>query len=338
MRFKKLLVIHIIIWIFYFGGIGYYIDVFWYGEAENKNMYWLHWSASRFGDMAFSYFLVEIIFQKFFSTKKYIWFGIALIAFSLFHYTYDTWVWNWFSLDYVWTAADPDQRSDIIGNVIQITMISVIFYSGRNWEHSYFLRKKLEDELAQTELKFLKSQMSPHFLFNVFNNIYSLSLDENPKTHKAIGQLKSIMNYIQIFESKEEITLAEEKYHLQHYIDLNRLRHTAKVRLKSSFENPELKIEPMILLPFFENAFKHGKTGENDDIRAIIKERGGVVNFEISNEINPNKRKDSVSGVGLENIKKRLPYLYSDFLIEVIQDEEKYKVKMRLNLGKKIKL
>ena len=169
---------------------------------------------------------------------------------------------------------------------MQMLFIAVIFFTARNWGQSVFEKEKLEDEVAQTELKFLKSQMSPHFLFNVFNNIYSLSLDENPNTHKAISELKSIMNYIQIFESKAEISLTEEEAHLQDYISLNRLRHLVKVRLKSSFQNPEYTIEPMIFLPFFENAFKHGKTGENNEIRATIKEKGGVVNFEISNDIN----------------------------------------------------
>ena len=69
-----------------------------------------------------------------------------------------------------------------------------------------------------------------------------------------------------------------------------------------------------------------------------LMEKDGIVNFEISNDVDPQKRKDSVSGVGLENIKKRLPYLYRGFWMDVMQDEGKYKVKVRINLGKKVKL
>lgn len=301
-------------------------------------MYWLHWAASRFWDFAFTYIVSELILQKFLVTRKYLWFFLTFIPACIFHYAYDTFVWNWFHWDKFWYAASVEQRLDIAGNTIQTLLIAFIFFASKNWGQSVFQRKKLEDEVAQTELKFLKSQMSPHFLFNVFNNIYSLSLDENKNTHKAISQLKSIMNYIQIFEGKSEISLTNEEHHLQDYIALNRLRHSAKVRLKSSFQNPEYSIEPMIFLPFFENAFKHGKTGENDEIRASIKEKDGIVNFEISNDVDPLKRKDSVSGVGLENIKKRLPYLYKDFWMDVIQDGGKYKVKVRINLGKKVKL
>ena len=108
--------------------------------------------------------------------------------------------------------------------------------------------------------------------------------------------------------------------------------------LKSNFQSPGLNIEPMIFLPFFENAFKHGKTSEGSEIRANIREKDKIVQFEITNEIDLSKRKDSVSGVGLENIKRRLPFIYKDFLMEAIQDEGKYKVKIRINLAEKIKL
>lgn len=338
MWFNQLIIVHIIIWALYFGGTGYYIDTYWYGLAEDKQMYFIHWSASRFFDVLFAYIVAELILQKFLLKGKYLMFATILLLFSFFHFVYDTWVWNWFNWEYLFVGLDLEQRHWIYGHIVQMIIIAFIFFASRNWSASYFKKKKLEDEVAQTELKFLKSQMSPHFLFNVFNNIYSLSLDENLNTHKAIAQLKSIMNYIQIFEEKEEITLAEEERYLQNYISLNRLRHNAKVRLKSNFEQSDLKIEPMLFLPFFENAFKHGKTGENDEIRAYFREKDGIITFEITNEINPNKRKDSVSGVGLENIKKRLPYLYRDFFMDTIQFDEKYKVKIRLDLGQKIKL
>ena len=97
-------------------------------------------------------------------------------------------------------------------------------------------------------------------------------------------------------------------------------------------------VEPMIFLPFFENAFKHGKTGENNEIRASIKEKDGVVNFEISNDIDLEKRKDGVSGVGLENIKKRLPFIYRDFFMDVTEDNGRYRAKIKINLEKKVKL
>ncbi len=338
MRFKQLFIIHIITWVFYFGGTGYYIDTYWYNQSGDKQMYWFIWAASRFWDFTFTYIVSELILQKFLVTRKYLWFFLTFIPICFFHYAYDTYVWNCFYWDKFWFAASIEQRVEIAGNTIQMLLIAFIFFASKNWVRSVFQRKKLEDEVAQTELKFLKSQMSPHFLFNVFNNIYSLSLDENQNTHKAISQLKSIMNYIQIFEGKSEISLTDEEHHLQDYIALNRLRYSAKVRLKSSFQNPEYTIEPMIFLPFFENAFKHGKTGGNDEIRALIKEKYGIVNFEISNDVDPQKRKDSVSGVGLENIKKRLPYLYRGFWMDVMQDEGKYKVKVRINLGKKVKL
>ena len=336
---KQLFIIHFLIWVFYFGGMLYYIDPYWFHEAaENRGQYILYWILSRFGDAGFAYLGSEIVFQIFLRKGRYILFVILTILLGLTHYSYDTLSWNWFNWEQFFFADNQQQRMEIIGNTTQALMVSFIFYASKNWSFSVIQRKQLEDEVAQTELKFLKSQMSPHFLFNVFNNIYSLSLDENEKTPKAIAQLKSIMRYIQLFESKSEISLVGEEEHLQDYIALNGLRHQAKVRLKSNFQSPNLNIEPMIFLPFFENAFKHGKTSEGSEIRANIREKDKIVQFEITNEIDPSKRKDSVSGVGLENIKRRLPFIYKDFLMEAIQDEGKYKVKIRINLAEKIKL
>jgi len=339
MRSRQLIIIHVIIWAFYFGGIGYYVDVYYYYEAgeENRTLYFVGWCLSRFFDVSFAYFVYIILLQKLLLRNKFWMFSTALVISCFTHFAYDSFIWNWGHWE-DFLGSDNLQRKELYGNVVQMLFVALIFCASRNWRNSVFEKEKLEDEVSQTELKFLKSQMSPHFLFNVFNNIYSLSLDKNENTYKAIYQLKSIMKYIQIFESKSEISLSDEESHLRDYIELNSLRHAAKVRLKSSFENPTYTIEPMIFLPFFENAFKHGKTAGNNEIRAYIREKKGVVSFEISNDIDLEKRKDGVSGVGLENIKKRLPYLYSDFWMDVIEGKDRYKVKIRINLEKKVKL
>ena len=337
MKSKHLIFVHVAIWLIYFLGKGYYIDLYWYDKAEGNPFYWYTWIGSRLFDV-FSAYLTLFFFKVFFLKKKHFVFSLIVVIHFVFHYAYDSWCWNWYDIDYLWVADGREQQLELIGATAEIHIIGLIFFVTSNWTGSFYKRKKLEDEVMQTELKFLKSQMSPHFLFNVLNNIYSLSLDGNKKTSNAIGQLKSIMSYIQVFESKSEISLKEENRYLQDYIELNKLRYQVKVRLKSSFHNEDLKIEPMIFLPLFENAFKHGKTENVFEIRAYIKEVEGVVSFEIVNDADLQKRKDHVSGVGLENIKKRLPYLYSDFWMDVIQHEGKYKVKLRFSLAKKVKL
>lgn len=337
MRKKQTILLHAFIWVAYFFSMLFYVDSVWEAKATDKLMYWLHWAASRFGDVGFSYFIGYFICSRFFNFKNLHWLILWIIGVNAIHFAYDSYVWNWFKWEYFLNPAEW-QISHLLANGWGNTLIGVIFYANKQWGLSYFRKKKLEDEVVQTELKFLKAQMSPHFLFNVLNNIYSLSLNENENTSVAIGQLKSIVKYIQIFEEKDEITLSSEENHLQQYIALNRLRHPVNVVLRSKFENPKLKISPMLFLPFFENAFKHGKTGEEDAIKASLVEDSGILNFEISNKISHEKRKDDVSGVGLDNIKKRLPYLYRDFIMDVIQENEEYTIKIRINLGRKVQL
>ena len=336
MQKSHIVLVHIMVWLIYFLGKGYYIDTYWYNDADGNPFYWRVWFGSRFHDLISAYITTWSL-NRFILREKYFAFVFFTVAHLVFHIAYNSWCWNWFSLDYFFFG-DDGQFMELIVTSIEIKLLGVIFFVASNWTSGYYKKRKLEDEVTQTELKFLKSQMSPHFLFNVFNNIYSLSLDENPKTPKAIGQLKSIMSYVKVFENKAEISLKEEGRSLQDYIELNKLRFKVKVNFDSYYEDENLKIEPMIFLPFFENAFKHGRTGEDYEIKSQMKEKDGVVYFEIINDIDPEKRKDDVSGVGLENIRKRLPFLYSDFELDVFQEGEKYNVKMRLGLETKVKL
>lgn len=334
---RQLAVIHIIIWTFYFGSNIVFIDSYWYNVAKGvESEFIFFWFLSRFGDVLFAYIFSHFVFQKQLAKGKYGLFLLLLVGLALFHYSFDSVVWNW--LDWAdFFGTDYEQKVDLAENTVHSIMVGAILFASKNWTISHFRRKKLEDEVIETELKFLQSQMSPHFLFNVFNNIYSLSLDGNRKTTQSIKQLRSIMSYVQIFETQKEISLAEEESHLQEYISLNALRFEVKVKLESNFQDPSLKIEPMLFLPFFENAFKHGKTGKENKINAHFTEKNGVVFFEISNGKDPKKRKDDVSGVGLQNIKRRLPFLYSDFFLDVIEDDNEFKVKLRINIGEKRK-
>ena len=206
------------------------------------------------------------------------------------------------------------QKSGIAFNTLFYFLISTAFSMYENWQESEQKKIALEQELKETELLYLKSQMSPHFLFNTLNNIYGLSLNNNPQTSLSIRQLKDLMIYVKEFESGKTITLKSEIHYLKSFIALHQLRHQASVdfELIDSTHADSVYIEPMLFLPFLENAFKHGDTGGNNHIQVTLSIHANRIHFYVKNKINRLKRKDTVGGIGIKNVRRRLELLHKD--------------------------
>jgi sensor histidine kinase YesM len=177
----------------------------------------------------------------------------------------------------------------------------------------------LEKSQLETELLFLKSQISPHFFFNTLNNIYSLSVEKSDKTPKIVLKLSELMRYM-LYETKSKRqSLKNEILCIQNYLDLERIRNDDRLEINVSVSGDihDKKIGPIILLTFVENAFKHGvnKNTGNVIIDINFKVKGDYLHFTISNptpEIT--KHKDNFSrsgGIGIENVKKRLELGYN---------------------------
>lgn len=177
------------------------------------------------------------------------------------------------------------------------------------------IRKEAEKEKLNTELAFLKNQINPHFLFNTLNNIYSLVQTDVADGQKAILQLSKLMRYILYETEKGDLLLSQEIEFMQTYIELMKLRISDKVTFTVSFpENYiDAAIPPLLFLPFVENAFKHGISYRQPSFVNIqLKTEPGKIIFECSNSI-ANKGDvllNADSGIGLENVKKRLSLLF----------------------------
>jgi two-component system, LytTR family, sensor kinase len=176
-------------------------------------------------------------------------------------------------------------------------------------------QKELEKEKLNSELAFLKNQISPHFFFNTLNNIYSLISINTEDSQKAVLQLSRMMRYLLYESEHREIELSNEIEFMNNYIDLMRLRMSDKVKLDitfpSEFEN--IMIPPLLFIPIIENAFKHGVSyREKSFIKIRMEISKESITFNCSNSIvKPvDERAAEHSGIGLENIKKRLNLLF----------------------------
>lgn len=176
------------------------------------------------------------------------------------------------------------------------------------------LEKERQKETMKTELSFLRSQISPHFIFNVLNNIVALARLKSDKLEPTIFKLSSLMRYM-LYESDERrVPLGREVEYLKSYIDLQQLRFGQKVTIAQdiSITDELAEIEPMLLIPFVENAFKHG-TGYIQQPRIEIRliQKAKTLIFDVKNKFSTQEeQKDYTSGIGLVNVERRLALLY----------------------------
>lgn len=199
---------------------------------------------------------------------------------------------------------------------------------------------KIEQQKLEAELKTLKGQLNPHFLFNSLNNIYSLALIKSDKVPELILKLSDLMRHI-IYESKENyISLEKELEFVNNFIELQKIRTSEKTIIKYEIigQIPSAKIAPLLFEPFIDNAFKHGLPGsENSDFIHITFnfEKLNYLNFYLVNNYEESfSKKKGNSGIGLKNVKQRLKLLYqtNEFNLNIIKENHLHKVSLELKL------
>ena len=178
------------------------------------------------------------------------------------------------------------------------------------------LQKEKENENLKTELSLLRSQVSPHFMFNIMNNMVALARKRSDLLEPSLIKLSSLLRYM-LYETDERVALQKEIEYLQSYIDLQQQRFGNNVAIKACMEKVDghYEIEPMLLIPFVENAFKHG-TGliENAQIDVELRTEKNRLSFSVRNKFSefPGEVKDKSSGIGLVNVQRRLALLYGN--------------------------
>jgi len=206
---------------------------------------------------------------------------------------------------------------------------------GIEWFEKRETQKELEKQNIKTELALLRAQINPHFLFNTLNNINSFATQNSEKTSYAIIKLSEIMRYMLYEANGEKVLLDKELQYIYNFLELHKLRykHNSFVQFSVSGTTSNIFIPPMIFIPFIENAFKHGKKGPKDVIEINISVRNKEIDFNCQN----NKRQLSESekkldkGIGIQNIKRRLEYLYPQgFVLDLLETDTTYSVHLKI--------
>ena len=185
-----------------------------------------------------------------------------------------------------------------------------VFYFIRYSYYKELQQRELEIQNRQSELSFLRSQINPHFLFNNLNNIYSLVYHGSAQALTAIAGLSDLLRYM-LYDTTEKVPLQKEMDYIQKYIELQRLRFDHPILVKMQVEGPaaDTFIPPLLLIPFAENAFKHGDFSNGHGLSLNVFTSGKITRFHCANRKGI-RQKDSGGGIGLENVKRRLSLLY----------------------------
>jgi hypothetical protein len=194
----------------------------------------------------------------------------------------------------------------------------------------------LEKEKAETELKLLKTQLNPHFLFNTLNNIYSLSLSNSKVTSEAIGRLSEILDYILYRCNSLFVPLSGEVVLLNNYIGLEKLRYDERLKVNFTTNiNHDIDIPPLVLVSIVENAFKHGAGQDigNPIINIDMQVSEDIFSFMVSNTFSPTPKNNGAEKIGLPNLKKQLDLIYpKTHTLEVEQTKTLFTVKLRIDI------
>lgn len=198
---------------------------------------------------------------------------------------------------------------------------------------------EISKEKSTAELKFLKSQINPHFLFNSLNNIYGLALKKADETPEVILQLSKIMRYNIYDAAKEKVTIKEEVDNIKDFIEIHKIRHhQLQVDFEENIENSSQEISPLILIQFVENAFKYGVSESlgKSYIIIFLELKNNILLYKIENSKENSSHSNSTK-LGLKNIKRQLELLYPNHILEINDDENKYQVTLKIDFNREQK-
>ncbi len=203
----------------------------------------------------------------------------------------------------------------VVGLVSFVTILNRSFKTEKRNKDLQNKMLSAQLQFKEQELNYLKKQIHPHFLFNTLNTIYGLALKQSNHTPDVILRLSNLLDYILYQVEKPRVSLKEEVLHIKEYIELEKIRFQDTLKMEfNSIEIPEeIQIAPMLLIPFVENAFKHGGLSQGYlSILIDIRVEDVTLNFIIKNTVSSNETGETENGIGLENFRKRLDLNYMD--------------------------
>jgi two-component system, LytTR family, sensor histidine kinase AlgZ len=292
--------------------------------------------------MAYCYPFVYWVLPQLLLKGRYVQFGVAVLIWAV-----AAWFINFYFRLFVWIPVqellgftninrNPGQQGNFFALIAVWCFVSTIVLF-KHWLKKQQAWMQAEKEKVTAELQLLKAQVHPHFLFNTLNNIYSFSLENSPKTPQLILKLSSLLSYMLYDCKADRVPLEKELDVMKDYVDLEKERYGDRIEISWQVEGDidSKAIAPLLLLPFLENAFKHGTSEQLETpwLSFDLSVKGAVLKCKVVNSKNDFEPVEK-RGIGIDNVKKRLHFLYPDNHELKMDDEgDFYVVSLMLRLN-----
>ena len=233
-----------------------------------------------------------------------------------------------------------DDWTLILLRCLVVGLVSTGYKVTSDWMGLQNEKRELESQNLQSELKFLRSQINPHFFFNTLNNLYALTLKKSDLAPEIVLRLSEMMRYMLYESNEKEVSLEKEINYVMNYIELEKLRQGEKFQINFNLEGKAQgqRIAPLMFIPFLENSFKHGldrqiKSGYVN-INMLLKDESVELDIENSKPIQTKEKpKLKSGGIGLENVQRRLKLLYPQkHKLNIEEQPDSFKVKLNIQL------
>ncbi|WP_435048892.1 sensor histidine kinase [Formosa sp. S-31] len=315
---------HVLFWLGYFLfnvlRWGSYFNDYWYSVKSNLVEFPIH--------IIVVYINVYYLIPRLVLRKRYVQYLLALISMLALVYLVRT------GLNYVLVTKDIWPEAENAGKFLELNHIIAVvlgelyvigFVSAIKLLIDWSIEKHRNEELAKlqlsTELKYLRTQIQPHFFFNTLNNLYALTLTKSDNAPQLVIKISDMMQYVLYEVNSSKADLLEEINYLNNFIDIARLRFNESIDCEMNITGDieDVEVPPLLFLTFIENCFKHGL---KDSEHVKVKMNFEIVNkeyleFSLSNSFNPESNITNQEGIGLSNTKRRLNLLFSnDYKLE----------------------
>lgn len=282
------------------------------------------------------YFNYFFLIPRFLLTKRY-WLYFSFLLLAIASVLFASGALFFFSDFNPETQTNPAIEKIIPVIIINVLLLWLLSIASSILWAAYNRLKQTEREKLSAQIASLKSQINPHFLFNTLNNIYATAIDTAPNAADMVDKLSEMMRYTMKDTQQDFVMLEDEINYIDNFIELQKLRLDRSVKLEyfNLAYIPSLQIAPMLLIPFIENAFKHGVNSEQ---KSHIRIEMTVSKSEfqlrvVNNKVNVQKDISERSGLGIENTRHRLNLIYPSNHLLVINDSEKeFSVSLHINL------
>ncbi|WP_445735429.1 sensor histidine kinase [Mariniflexile sp.] len=313
---------------------GSYFDDYWYSLKSNLVEFPIH--------IIVVYINVYYLIPKFILRKKFQKYIASIVLMLILVYLVRTGLNYLLVTKEIWPEAEEAGKFLETNHIIAVVLGELYvlgFVTAIKLLIDWPIELKRNEDLAKlqlsTELKFLRTQIQPHFFFNTLNNLYALTLTKSDEAPKLVIKLSDLMQYVLYEVKSSKASLLEEINHLNNYIDIEQIRFKDRIDLEMDITGniEDVVVPPLMFLNFVENCFKHGLK-ENDTVKINMSfevSKDNYLEFRLSNSFNPNTNQETKQGIGIMNTERRLKLLFANnFVLQTHIEEDTYNLFLKI--------